>query len=74
MRKGRNWARIVLTVVGVLALLAGVFLLVGAGLLFSIGALGVVTVLLSAIQIGLAIAAMVFMYRPDAKAYFAAMR
>jgi hypothetical protein len=74
MRKGRNWARIVLTVVGVLALLASLFLLFGAGLLFAIGGLGIVVVLLGAVSIALAIAAMVFMYRPDAKAYFAAMR
>jgi hypothetical protein len=74
MRKGRNWARIVLTVVGVLALLAGVFLLLGAGLLLAVGGLGVVSVLLAAVQVGLAIAAMVFMYRPDAKAFFAAAR
>ncbi|WP_300011371.1 hypothetical protein [Pseudonocardia sp.] len=74
MRKGRNWARIVLTVVGVLALLAGVFLLLGAGLLLAVGGLGVVSVLLAAVQVALAIAAMVFMYRPDAKAFFAAAR
>ena len=74
MRKGRNWARIVLTVVGVLALLGALFLLLGAGLLLAVGGLGIVAVLIGAVSIGLAIAAMVFMYRPDAKVYFAAMR
>ncbi|GAA2569853.1 hypothetical protein [Pseudonocardia hydrocarbonoxydans] len=71
MRNGRNWARIVLTVLGVLGVLAGAVALIGLSLLLGAGVLGLVVVLASAVQIILAVAAIVMMYRPAAKAYFA---
>jgi hypothetical protein len=74
MRKGRSWARVVLTIVGVLGILANAASLFGAGLLLTAGALGVVIVIAAAVQILLALGAIVFMYRGAAKPYFAGAR
>ena len=71
MRNGRNWARILLTVLGVLSLLSGVYSLVSAGQMLSLGVLGIVSVVLTAIQVVLIAAAIWFMFRPAAAAYFA---
>ncbi|MFI9007090.1 hypothetical protein ACIGNX_07670 [Actinosynnema sp. NPDC053489] len=72
MRKGANWARIVLTVLGVLAIIGGLFGLVAIGILFSVGFLGVIQALLSLAQLVLTIAAIVFMFKADSNQYFKA--
>lgn len=65
MRAGRNWARIVLTVLGVIGVLSSVFTLTqGSGL-------AAVVNLVSAVVV---VAAIVFMYRPAASAYFSPQR
>ncbi|WP_127783445.1 hypothetical protein [Rhodococcus sp. X156] len=65
MRAGRNWARIVLTVLGVVGVLSSVFSLSqGSGL-------AAVVNLVSAVVV---VAAIVLMYRPAAKAYFSPQR
>lgn len=61
MRAGRNWARIVLTVLGVLGVL---FSLYGFTTGFSVGTV------LNLISIIVVIAAIVFMFKPAASAYF----
>ncbi|MDQ2723818.1 MAG: hypothetical protein M3Y19_11010 [Actinomycetota bacterium] len=61
MRAGRNWARIVLTVVGILGVLFGLFGLTNG--------LTIATVL-NLISIIVVIAAIVFMFRPASGAYF----
>lgn len=61
MRSGRNWARIVLTVLGVLGVLAGLYSIATA---FTIGSV------LNIISIVVVVAAIVFMYKPAANAYF----
>jgi len=61
MRAGRNWARIVLTVLGVLGVLSALYGLT-AGL--TIGTI------LNIISILVVIAAIVFMFRPASRAYF----
>ncbi len=61
MRAGKNWARIVLTVLGVLGILSALYGLT-AGLTF-----GVVLNLISMLVV---IAAIVFMFKPAASAYF----
>lgn len=61
MRTGRNWARITLTVLGALSVLSGLFGLRG-GVTFG-GLVNLVSILLVA-------AAIVFMFRPAASAYF----
>ncbi len=61
MRAGRNWARIVLTVLGVLSILSGLYGLTQG---FTVGAIfGVISLLV-------VIAAIVFMYKPADRAYF----
>ena len=65
MRDGRGWARIVLTVLGVLSVLSS---LVGLGAGLTLGGL---TNLVSLVLVA---AAVVLMYRPAATAYFAATR
>jgi hypothetical protein len=72
MRKGANWARILLTVLGVLSVLAGLFGLLLIGVLFSIGILGVLQALLGIAQLVTVIAAIVFMYKRESNAYFKA--
>ncbi len=61
MRAGKNWARIVLTVLGVLGILSALYGLT-AGLTFG--------VLLNLISMLVVIAAIVFMFKPAASAYF----
>lgn len=61
MRAGRNWARIVLTVLGVLSVLSGLF---GLSQGFSAGSV------LTLISLVVVIAAIAFMYKPAASAYF----
>lgn len=60
MRSGKNWARIVLTVVGVISVLLSLLSVAGGGL-------GSILQLVSA---GVVITAIVFMYRRDAAPYF----
>ena len=74
MRKGRNWARIVLAVLGGLSALGVLNAFTGAGTLIGLGGLGVVSVVLSAVQFVLLVAAIVFMFRRPANAWFAAGR
>lgn len=72
MRAGRNWARIVLTVLGGISLLFG---LIGIGdtfALFGLGVVGAIAALLSLAQLVIIAAAIYFMFRPAASAYFAA--
>lgn len=74
MRDGKNWARIVLAVLGGIGILFGVLSLFGIGILISLGIFGILQALLSLAQLGLAIAAMIFMFKSDANAYFATPR
>lgn len=74
MRSGANWARIVLTVLGVLSVLGALGSIAIGVSPFSIGGLGIVQGLLQIVQVLLIIAAMVFMFRPDANQYFASRR
>ncbi len=72
MRKGKNWARITLTVLGALNV---VFTLIGfasASALVGTGALGLLNVLISVVGALLVVAAIYFMFRPAANAYFTA--
>lgn len=61
MRAGRNWARILLTVLGVLGILSGLY---GLTVGFTLGSV------LNLISIVVVIAAIVFMFKPAARAYF----
>jgi hypothetical protein len=63
MRAGRNWARIVLTVLGGLSI---VFTLIG------ISSTDGLTLVVRLIQAVLTLVAIYFMFRPDANRYFAA--
>ena len=63
MRAGRNWARIVLTVLGALSALSAMSSLTQAG-----ASLGSLVTLAS---LAVVVAAIVFMYRPAANEYFA---
>jgi hypothetical protein len=74
MRKGRNWARILLAVLGGLSVLFGLLGLFSAGTTLSIGALGVISLLLSAVQIILIVGAILFMFRGAANPYFGSRR
>lgn len=74
MRNGANWARIVLAVLGGIGVLLGLIGLLTIGALFSAGFLGVLQALLGLAQLGLTVAAIVFMFKPDANAYFATPR
>jgi quinol-cytochrome oxidoreductase complex cytochrome b subunit len=65
MRAGRNWARITLTVLGGLNVVSILFSLRNAG------GVGVVIALIQAIVI---LAAIYFMYRPEANQYYQASR
>lgn len=62
MRAGRNWARIVLTVLGVLSVLATVFSLSNAS---------AVSAAFGLVQAALIVAAIVFMFTGGARAHFA---
>lgn len=70
MRNGKNWARIVLTVLGVLGVLVALIGFSNVSLLLAVGPIGVLSVVLSVIQIAVVVAAIVFMFRPGAVAYF----
>ncbi|MGH3949965.1 MAG: hypothetical protein ACRDSE_12690 [Pseudonocardiaceae bacterium] len=70
MRNGKNWARIVLAVLGGLGILGGLIGLFGIAALFSVGFLGVLQGLLNLAQLVVVIAAIVFMFKPDANQYF----
>lgn len=74
MRKGRNWARIVLTVLGGLSALSLILGFFSLGTTLSLGGLGVLSVLLSVVQFVLLVGAILFMYRGAAQPYFAAGR
>lgn len=74
MRKGRNWARILLAVLGGLSVLSGLLGLFSAGTTLSIGALGVLSLVLSVVQMLLIIGAIVFMFRGAAKPWFSSAR
>jgi len=63
MKAGRNWARIVLTVLGALSALSALSSLAQAGV--SLGSV------LTLISLGVVVAAIVCMYRPAANEYFA---
>ncbi|MET1075116.1 MAG: hypothetical protein ABWY11_20890 [Umezawaea sp.] len=65
MRSGKNWARIVL------AVLSGLWLITTLIGIASAGGIGIV---LDVIQIALVVAAVYFMFRPSANAYFAPRR
>jgi hypothetical protein len=70
MRNGANWARIVLTVLGILSALGSLVSLIGAGLVFSTGFLGVLQILLGLISAVVIIVAIVFMFRKESSEYF----
>ncbi|MDV6011282.1 hypothetical protein [Haloechinothrix sp. LS1_15] len=70
MRGGANWARIVLTVLGGLGLLFGLFGLITLQVYFAIGFLGSLIGVMSLAQLAVTIVAIVFMYRTDANDYF----
>jgi hypothetical protein len=72
MRKGANWARIVLTVLGGLSVIAGLISLLALGIMFSVGFLGVISVLLGLVQLAVTIGAIVFMFMSDSNYYFKA--
>jgi hypothetical protein len=67
MRAGRNWARIVLLILGVLNILGTVFALAN-------GTTPGVGIAINVVQAVIVIAAVVLMYRPDASQYFASGR
>lgn len=62
MRAGRNWARIVLAILGVIGLIMSVLSLVSGGDAFSM--------IINVIQIALVGAAIYFMFTKEATAYF----
>lgn len=70
MRKGANWARILLTVLGGLGILIGLISLLGFGILFSIGILGVLQALLGLVALVAEIGAIVFMFKSDSNHFF----
>lgn len=74
MRKGRNWARIVLAVLGGLSALSLLLGFANAGSLLGLGGLGVLSVLISVVQLVLLLGAILLMFRGGANAYFAAGR
>ena len=70
MRKGANWARILLTVLGGLGILLGLIGFLGFGILFSTGILGVLQALLGVVALVAEIGAIVFMFKSDSNRYF----
>lgn len=70
MRAGMNWARIVLTVLGGLSVLFGLFGLASLPILLAVGGLGVLQVFLNIGSLVVIIAAIVFMFRAEANHYF----
>lgn len=72
MRTGRNWARIVVSVLSGLGLLAGIFVLfMIASLFVEAGPVWVALLVMIVVQLLLYVVANVFMYRPDANRWFA---
>jgi hypothetical protein len=67
MRKGQNWARIVLTVLGGLGLLFGIF---GVWVYFALGFLGLVQGLLALVSYAAIVGGIVFMFKPESNHYF----
>jgi hypothetical protein len=72
MRKGANWARIVLTVLGGLSIIGNLLSLVAIGLLFSLGFLGVISALFVVVSLVTIIGAIIFMFKSDSNYYFKA--
>jgi hypothetical protein len=70
MRGGKNWARITLTVLGALSVIFGLIGIGGYSALLASGFLGVLSVIISLAQLVLIVAAIYFMFRPAANAYF----
>ena len=68
--RGRNWARITATVFGGLNIVINVLGLTGAS---TTSGASIVGVLFSVANLIIAVGALVFMYRKDASAYYAAM-
>lgn len=72
LRSGANWARIVLTVIGVLDVLVGAYGLVGGSTVPGVdGTVHVLIMVATVAELGLVAAAIWFMFRPPAGAYFA---
>jgi hypothetical protein len=69
MRKGANWARILLTVLGAISVLFGIL---GLFVLFSVGFLGIIQGLLQLIGYAAIVGAIVFMFKPESNQYFKA--
>ncbi len=74
MREGRNGARIPLAVLGGLSVLSGLLGLFSAGTTLSIGALGVISLLLSIVRTIPIVGAIVFLFRGAAESWFSAAR
>lgn len=70
MRAGRNWARIVLTVLGGLVAILGFVGLFGASLLVAIGFLGTLDLVVSVLYIAALGAAIYYQFRPDSNQFF----
>jgi len=71
MRAGRNWARIVLTVLGGITLALGLLSIGNTLALFDLGIVGALSALLSLAQLVIIAAAIYYMFRPAASIYFA---
>lgn len=69
MRKGANWARILLTVLGVISVLFGIL---GVFVLFSVGFLGIIQGLLSLVGYAAIVGGIIFMFKPESNQYFKA--
>lgn len=74
MRAGRNWARIVLAVLSAISIISTLIGIGSIGMLFGLGVLGALSGILSLVQLLLLIAAVYFMFRPAANAYFSSGR
>jgi len=70
MRAGRNWARILLTILGLLWIAMGLWGLAGSGQVLAAGPLGFVSVGLSVLQLVVIAASIFFMFRPATGPYF----
>jgi hypothetical protein len=70
MRAGRNWARIVITILGLLWIAFGLYGLIGIDQVLAAGPLGVVSAVLSVLQLVVIAASIFFMFRPAAGPYF----
>jgi hypothetical protein len=69
MRKGANWARILLTVLGALSLLFGI---IGIWVYFGLGFLGLLQGLLALVGYVAIVGAIIFMFKPESNQYFKA--